>query len=314
MTLFLSPVSFFIYASLFLFALKIILPYCCSQFMLKYFCKKRVLSPPFSKCGLGLITNETTASVNPNVIESSSLLLNIKPMTPTTSLPSKKKDPGGIGFIDDMGSGVDGLMSCTESLGFESCDERRVDDGGDDDENDGDHQHMEFCEGERDRWRRKKISEEKRSERNKKKFPPPLSSLNQNGQPCFYLKPVRKNGKLEITEVRIQRPEILRAVRQNGRLRLHLVSSDACPKINEGEEDEDENEETKREEQEQLEFHLQEVEEEGEKKVVQVSGEGRRCHELVMSHHHHDYPHNHHHNVNDHHSLHLWRQPFVTTR
>ncbi|XWS64591.1 hypothetical protein CRYUN_Cryun05aG0016600 [Craigia yunnanensis] len=263
-------------------------------------------SPPLSKCGLGLITNETPR-VNPNVIESS-LVFNLKPMTPTpppSPLPSEKKDPGGIGFIDDMGGGVDGLMSCTESLGFESCDERRVDD--DDDDENNDHRHMEFCEGERGRWRRKR-SEEKR-ERNKK-FPPPLSSLNKNGQPCFYLKPVRKNGSLELTEVRIQRPEILRAVRQNCRLRFYLVSSDVFSKINE--EEDDENEETKQEEQEQLEFHFQGGEE--EKKVEElwkyrVSEEGWKCHELVMSHHHH-----HHHHINDHHSLHVWRQPCVTTR
>ncbi|XWS58241.1 hypothetical protein CRYUN_Cryun08bG0017400 [Craigia yunnanensis] len=259
--------------------------------------------PPPSKCGLGLITNETPPRVvNPNVIESSSVLHNIKPVTPTPS--SKKKDPGGIGFIDDMGGGVDGLMSCTESLGFESCDERRVDDDNDDDDR------MEFCERERDRWKRKR-SEEKR-ERNKK-FPPPLSSLNQNGQPCFYLKPVRKNGRLELTEVRIQRPEILRAVRENGRLRLHLVSSEVCSNINE----EEENEEIKQEEQDlhlqEEEVELQEEEEVEELLKYRVNGEGfRRCHELVMSHRHHDYHHHHHHHINGHQSLHVWRQPCVT--
>ncbi|XVF31280.1 hypothetical protein REPUB_Repub16aG0132200 [Reevesia pubescens] len=266
-----------------------------------------------SKCGLGLVSNETpTRVINPNVIESSSL----KSMTSAPSSPplsSKKKDPGGIGFIDDMGGGVDGLMSCTESLGFESCNERRVDDDDDDDDNNNDvndhhhHQHLiEFCEGERDRWRKKK-SEEKRLGRDEKKFPPPLSSLNQNGQPCFYLKPVRKNGRLELTEVKIQRPEVLRAVRENGRLRLHLISSDVISsKINE----EEEEEETKQEEEEEV--KLQEEEEEEEEEEVEelwkykVSGEGfRRCHELVMSHHHR-------HHINDHHSLHVWRQPCVT--
>ncbi|XVF42025.1 hypothetical protein PTKIN_Ptkin01aG0327300 [Pterospermum kingtungense] len=270
-------------------------------------------SPPLSKCGLGLITNiETPPRVNPNVISStSSALINVNPMAPTSLSPSStKKDPGGIG-LDDMGGGVDGLMSCTESLGFESCDERRVDD---DDNN------KKFCGGEMGRWRRKR-REEKRG-RDARKFPPPISSLNQNGQPCLYLKPVRKNGRLELIEVRLQRHEILRAVREDGRLRLHLVSSDVLSEINE-EEVNDEMEDTKREEQEQLEFHLQEeeeevmIEEEEEEEEegnrveelwkYRVGGEGWRCNEQVMSHHNH-----HHHRINDHHSLHVWRQPCVT--
>ncbi|XP_021283322.1 uncharacterized protein LOC110415882 [Herrania umbratica] len=319
-----------------------IMPYDYSRFMMKVFCRKSVhhhfvlgLSssganvspppPPSSKCGLGLIANDTPRV--PNVIESSSV---VRP----ASAPTKKKDPGGIGFIDDIGGGVDGLMSCTESLGFESCDERRVDDD-DDDDNGGDKkkncdQRVEVCEGKRsvmmtrDAWRRRRKSEEKR-ERKNKKFPPPLSSLNQNGQPCFYLKPVRTNGRLELTEVRIERPEILRAVRQNGRLRLHLVSSDVCSRINEVEEEETEQEEQEQElhlqEEEEEEVKLQEEEEEEERKVEElwkyrVNGEGfRRCHEPVMTHHHHHDYHHHPPNINDHHhSLHVWRQPCVTTR
>ncbi|TYI57763.1 hypothetical protein E1A91_D11G304500v1 [Gossypium mustelinum] len=153
------------------------------------------------------------------------------------------------------------------------------------------------------------------------KFPPPLSSLNQNGQPCFYLKPVRENGRLELTEVKIQRPEILRSVRQNGRLRLHLVSSDVCSNINqEEEEEEEENEAINQEEQEQEVLDLQEEEEEEEMKVEEVwkyrvNGKGsRRCHEMVMSHLHNDYHHRQHHHMNDHHSLHVWRQPCVSIR
>ena len=56
-----------------------------------------------------------------------------------------------------------------------------------------------------------------------KKFPPPLTSLNRYGWPSFILRPVRKNGRLELTEVKIHRPEILRASRENGRLTIHLV-------------------------------------------------------------------------------------------
>ncbi|XVF57383.1 hypothetical protein PTKIN_Ptkin06aG0200800 [Pterospermum kingtungense] len=263
--------------------------------------------PDLPKCGLGLITCETTPNGIDSSSSSSSLVLQQQQLNiiakPMAAIP-KKKDPGGIGFIDDVGGGVDGLMSCTESLGFESCDiERRVDDGGDGDKR------MEFCEGERDRcWRLRK---RRSSERDIKKFvPPPLSSLNRNGQPWFYLKPVRENGRLKLTEVRIQRPEVLRAVRENGRLRLYLVSSEhVCSKINDEEEEEEEENEQIKQEEEEEEVELQEEEEEEKVEELwkyRVNGEGfRRCHELVMSHHHH-------HHINGHHSLHVWRQPCVT--
>ncbi|GMI64206.1 hypothetical protein HRI_000089900 [Hibiscus trionum] len=142
----------------------------------------------FDKCGLGLVfSNEYN---NPNIVGSSSLpLFNTKPMSPL-SFSSKKKGPGEMEFVEDMGGGVDdGLVSCTENLGFESF---------------NDDSYTEFCEEEiKDRWRNKKRrGEEKRSEdKRNKKFPPPLPSLNQNGQPCFYLRPVRENGRLELTEI-----------------------------------------------------------------------------------------------------------------
>ncbi|KAK8605176.1 hypothetical protein V6N13_082628 [Hibiscus sabdariffa] len=224
-----------------------------------------------SKCGLGLIFNDETPRVfNPNVIESSSLVLanDIKPvLTPTSPPPlPKTKDPGGrIGF-----------MPCTESLGFERIEERRVNDI-----SEHHHRMAEFCEKERGRWRLNKSKK-------KKKFPPPLSSLNENGRPCFYLKPVRKNGGLELIKVKIQRSEILRAIRENGRLRLYLLRShqdDVVPsKINE---------------------------EKGEEKVEEswkyrVTEEGlRRCQDVAMNHHQ-DHHHHHHHQG--------WRQPCVTTR
>ncbi|XP_012476626.1 protein FANTASTIC FOUR 3 [Gossypium raimondii] len=207
------------------------------------------------------------------------------PPLPPPSL--KMKDPGGIGFIDDIGGGVDGLMSCTESIGLESCEERRILVDDDDDDNDHHyHQQMvEFCERERDRWRKKRSNGKMRIERNYSKlFPPPLSSLNENGQPCFYLKPVRKDGRLELTEVKIQRPDILHAVRENGRLRLHLFRShndqDISSKINEEKEEK--------------------VEESWKHRVTEDGL--KRCQEQVMNHH------------QDHHHNHGWRQPCVTTR
>ncbi|GLT95007.1 hypothetical protein SLE2022_127140 [Rubroshorea leprosula] len=250
-----------------------------------------------SKCGLRLITSD--AHRLPNVIESSVLKpAALSPPLPPLAVP-EKKDPGGIGFIDEVGGGVDGLMSCTESLGFESSDERRFDDG------------MGFCESKAastsgaSTARRTKSGSERWRER-KKKFPPPLSSLNQNGQPSFYLRPVRKDGRLELTEIRIDRPETLRAHREGGRLTLQLVRNDHyfLPI----------DEEQELEENKELKFQLQEENEEiegtedngiGENWGFRVTGEGlRRCHELLMS------QHNHHHHPNN---LHVWRQHCVPT-
>ncbi|CAB4285253.1 unnamed protein product [Prunus armeniaca] len=225
------------------------------------------------------------------------------PPPPAIEFEAKKDYAGGFGFIDDIGGGVDGLMSCTESLGFESSDERRVDDhqiietighhhqNEDDDpvEEDACLRMMRQSMRRVSKWKR---TGEKREEA--KKFPPPLSSLNQNGQPRYYLRPVRKDGRLELTEVRIYRPEILRAYRQDGRLRLHLVTHE--PDLQEEEEqqqqqlegiqEENEEEEDVIDEKESI-INVKEAEEEEERKLA-VGGEGfRRCQNLVSGGHHH---------------------------
>ncbi|KAF2307151.1 hypothetical protein GH714_025133 [Hevea brasiliensis] len=179
---------------------------------------------------LGLVTaTEGDSHRTPNVLESASLVKSCSSSSSTTSPPPsplKKDDPGGIGFIDDVGGGVNGLMSCTESLGFESSDERRVDD---DDE-------IELCCSANKVIKWRKIAEK----REVKKFPPLISSLDHYVHPCFFLRPVRKDGRLELRAVRIDRPEIFRAHREGGRLRLHLV----------GDEDSDINDETRLQDQE----------------------------------------------------------------
>ncbi|KAJ6762802.1 FANTASTIC FOUR-LIKE PROTEIN (DUF3049) [Salix purpurea] len=258
-------------------------------------------SPPAG--GLGLITATTCDPIHktPNILESTTIKSSSPSATPPSSPPPPssmasifKKDLRGIGFLDDIGGGIDGLMSCTESLGFESSDERRFDDD------------IELCSRERStikkvKWR--KTGEKKEA----KKFPPPLSSLNHNGQPNFFLKSVRKDGRLELTEVRIDRHEILRASRKDGRLRLHFVADE------EYEVDEDEHEhEHEREQEEYLEEEKEgkkeeEVEEDNEEESVEergFHGEGlrTRCHELVAHHRH-----NHHHSN-------VWSQQCVPTR
>ncbi|XP_012089128.1 protein FANTASTIC FOUR 1 [Jatropha curcas] len=240
--------------------------------------------------GLGLISATGDFCKTPNILESA---------TVKSSSPPIKKDPGGIGFLDDVGGGVNGLMSCTESLGFESCDERRVDDEID-----------ELLSARTDKVKWRKIGERRREV---KKFPPPISSLNHNGQPCFFLRPVRKDGRLELTEVRIDRPEILRAHREDGRLRLHLIRDDEdLEDINEEKQpvQEQEEEEEEEEVQEEEEEEEEEEEREGDEWRFPVNGEGlRRCHEVATQPHHHHHHHHNHHN----HNLHVWRQHCVTT-
>ncbi|KAI6692518.1 hypothetical protein NL676_020228 [Syzygium grande] len=204
---------------------------------------------------VGLTTATGDMRRQPNVLESSAV----------KSSPVAKKDPdrnNNMGmFLDDVGEVVDGLMSCTESLGFESSDERRVDD----------HMMMEDiesmsnknCDDEwhhvgRTRWR------EESERRREKKFPPPLSSLNHKGQPSFFLRPVRRDGRLELTGVRIDRPKILRSSRQDGRLRLEFIRD-------EEEEEEQEVQEELEDEEEQL------IEEEGKQILEEEEEDSNHC-------------------------------------
>ncbi|KAG7649643.1 putative The fantastic four family protein [Arabidopsis thaliana] len=111
-----------------------------------------------------------------------------------------------------------GLMLCTEYLGFESYDMRMSD-------NEVENKmtcHAEV-ETERVEAKRRKTKENVVVQAQKKQFPPPLSSLNSRGQRYFYLRPVRKDGRLELTQVMVDRPEIFHVSRVDGRLRLHFV-------------------------------------------------------------------------------------------
>lgn len=55
-------------------------------------------------------------------------------------------------------------------------------------------------------------------------FPQPLASLfEKDGRRSSFLKAVRMDSRILLTEVTIKRPEILLASHRDGRLRLHLV-------------------------------------------------------------------------------------------
>uniref|UniRef100_A0A803KP97 FAF domain-containing protein n=1 Tax=Chenopodium quinoa TaxID=63459 RepID=A0A803KP97_CHEQI len=138
----------------------------------------------------------------------------LKPIEAIAGSPavSAAGDKGNSAHID--------LMSCTESIGFESSDEMisSFDDLG-----------RNCCrnyDGE--------------------------SSSSENGRRNFVLKSVRNEGRLEIIGVMIEHPEILCATRDNGRLRMHLVKSAG---VSDDEEDDgDDTEEVENEEEETAEF------------------------------------------------------------
>lgn len=248
---------------------------------------------------LGLITATADDVIQrqPLVLESSTVNKHSSSSLPPFLPPPATKvvsagggDIGGFGFLDDVGGGVDGFVSCTESLGFESSDEiMRVDDQVEQDDEEDEVRMMRQSENKRSKWRR--MGEKRSVDREKKKFPPPISSLNQNGQPNFYLRPVRKDGRLELTEVRIHRPEILRAYREDGRLRLHLISHDEQEEcIEEEQEEEIEEEEVDidvKEEKENVDLDSS-VNGGDQWKMGVAGGEGfRRCQDVSVSCHHH---------------------------
>lgn len=77
------------------------------------------------------------------------------------------------------------------------------------------------------------------------------------------LRSERRDGRLEIVKVAIERPEVLYASRQNGRLTMHLVRS--VPKFEDDDDDVfEEEEETEEEEERETEEEEEEEEEEAE--------------------------------------------------
>lgn len=158
-------------------------------------------------------------------------------------------------------------MVCTESVGFESIGERIADV---DDQIDGSDEDIDECwrtEERRGNWRKAEMS-----------FPPPLSSLDGNGQPSFILLPVRKNGRLQLSKVRIKRPDIIHATRQDGRLRLYLVP-DQCV-LDDYEDDDVEQQACEAEEEEIVEVESEEEEEE----IVEVESEEEMAEEEITRH------------------------------
>ncbi|XP_052731206.1 protein FANTASTIC FOUR 3-like [Vigna angularis] len=113
-----------------------------------------------------------------------------------------------IGLIKDIDKDIESLIPCTKDSDFQSID---INDEIDDDEK------ITKDEDEDYSWNRTKLAEDRGN------FPPPISSLNELGQPSFIFVPIRKNGRMQLNKIRIRRPEILHATREDGRLRLFLI-------------------------------------------------------------------------------------------
>ncbi|XP_020109285.1 uncharacterized protein LOC109724764 [Ananas comosus] len=58
--------------------------------------------------------------------------------------------------------------------------------------------------------------------RNGGEFPPSISSIGTNGRPWVYYQSIKEDGRCVIKEITIPCRECLHAVRENGRLLLHL--------------------------------------------------------------------------------------------
>lgn len=113
------------------------------------------------------------------------------------------------------------LLVCTEGIGCESM--QMVDDY------DYDYDYSiidENNEGDEYYWKNTRVVEEEGVNGNNT-FPPPLSTLDSNGLPSYILLPVRMNGRLQLNKMKVKRPKTVYADREDGRLRLFLVT-DEC--------------------------------------------------------------------------------------
>lgn len=229
----------------------------------------------FCKCFLGSSDSRHFSLPSPNgliIIASGDLNRPPHVVTSSSVKPASNRDPDQdpnpnhwLGF-----DGVaDGMLSCTESLGFESL--GLVSETGSERE-------ILPVRSRSGKPRERKLDKERA------RFPPPISSFNQRGVRTF-LRPEKKDGRLLITEVRIERQEILRAERQDGRLRLQLIKPPEEEKEEESESDNGEDEDQCQRE---------------DLAVLQWPLPLRRCQEMMTRHHHH-------------HHLPHWSQRCVTT-
>ncbi|XP_038988374.1 protein FANTASTIC FOUR 2-like [Phoenix dactylifera] len=172
--------------------------------------------------GLRLLAGDTPKP--PNIVESSAV--------GPAGKPPWRTDLRARGLHDlDHGN----LRLCTENLGSESCD----DGGMGMDEIGGRTTEEDDRRLEARPWGRTRS----RRWRAEAKFPPPLPWLvGRDGRRSRFMRVVREDGRIVLSEVRIERPEVLRASRRDGRLRLELVGSPNLQAMISDQEEEEEEE------------------------------------------------------------------------
>ncbi|KAK8960876.1 hypothetical protein KSP40_PGU001079 [Platanthera guangdongensis] len=185
--------------------------YCksCLHSALVFLCSDDRPHPPHRRCdvfrhpyrrGLHLLADYFPKQ--PHVVQSTA----VRP----ASVRVKQGDPGAWGLHE--AAPCRGIGSCTEGLGSESCDSGIEIDAGDE---------TEVKIGRRaTRWPSRKSAE--------MRFPPPLPWMLDSGRRrSRFLKADRRDGRVVLTEIQIDPPpEMLRAIRTEGRLRLELIGSE----------------------------------------------------------------------------------------
>ncbi|XP_072982830.1 uncharacterized protein [Typha latifolia] len=128
---------------------------------------------------------------------------------PTASPPAARVDAGSRGLLHpDHGD------HCTESIGSESCDGEAVE------EAEMEEKVAAAAEEEKREWGQPRRRREA-AKADAKRFPPPLPWLV--GRRSLFFRVVKEDGRVRLTEVRMERPEIFHASRHDGRLRLELI-------------------------------------------------------------------------------------------
>ncbi|MQM04850.1 hypothetical protein Taro_037647 [Colocasia esculenta] len=211
----------------------------------------RHMSSASSSAGLRCVAGNIPSST-PHVVESAAV--GSKP--PCLPLPLPLPSLAEVGGVEEASrsgclygrSGGACLDLCTESLGFESCCDGRM--GAEERQAEQEiRQRIEEYKrrqpsGEVDddalQRRKGRSMTRRRRKTQAKEFPPPIPSLGVGGHSSSFLKAVKSDGRLVLTEVRVERPEILRASRrQDGRLTLELVKSEPADQVEEKESAED---------------------------------------------------------------------------
>ncbi|XP_072960614.1 uncharacterized protein [Typha angustifolia] len=193
----------------------------------------------------------------PHVLESAAV-------GPTASPPAARVDAGSRGLLHpDHGD------HCTESIGSESCDGEAVE------EAEMEEKVVAAAEEEEEEEKREWGQPRRRREAAKadaKRFPPPLPWLV--GRRSLFFRVVKEDGRVRLTEVRMERPEIFHASRHDGRLRLELIGRNGSANLEAGKVAADDEMEEEKEETEA------EMEMEEEKERWEV-GRMTRCQDAV---------------------------------